>query len=74
MTCTWSVERAVPRTPTSLLSKRGIGDTGYLPVRSELMRREAEVRGLKTPLVVSNKGKEMGPAALGPAKCLSLSL
>lgn len=30
--------------------------------------------GLKTPLVVSDKGKEMGPAVLGPAKCLSLSL
>lgn len=30
--------------------------------------------GLKTPRVVSDKGKEMGAAALGPAKCLSLSL
>lgn len=30
-----------------LLFKKGIGDTGYLPlpVRREIMRREAEVRG-----------------------------
>lgn len=42
-----------------------------------LTRREREVRGggaENPPLVVSDEGEEMGAAALGPAKCLSLSL
>lgn len=36
-----------------LLFKKGIGDSGYLPLRWEIMRREAEVRGGRNPLLSS---------------------